>query len=263
MTEIIVFGNEKGGSGKSTTAMHVMIALLLEKKKIGVIDLDIRQKTIFRYLENRQEYSKNNSLNLLFPYKYSVESSREDSKELATQDENQKLASAVTELKKKCDFILIDCPGANTNYSIAAHRMADLLITPINDSLIDFDLLGRVDVKHKKIRKASIYSEMVWNARKHRIGSNLPSMKWLVLRNRMSHLKSRNRQQLDVSVLELSKRLGFKIVPGFSERTIFRELFLSGLTLLDLENTKDWKFTISHIAARNEIRSLMSALSLY
>ena len=262
MTKIIVFGNEKGGSGKSTTAMHVMAYLLQKKQSVGMIDLDIRQKSIFRFLENRTAYSKEMGVDLLLPLKGLVKESLNDSKCLAYQEEEENLNSQIKILRTKCNYILIDCPGANTNFSIFAHKIADLIITPINDSLIDFDLLGRLDTTSKKIKYASIYSEMIWNVRKYRIGRNLTNTNWVVLRNRMSHLNSKNKKQLDASLLELSKRVGFKIVPGFSERTIFRELFVSGLTLLDVNIIKDWNLTLSHIAARNEIRGLMNSLGM-
>ena len=262
MTKIIVFGNEKGGSGKSTTAMHVMAYLLQKNKSVGIIDLDIRQKSIFRFLENREAYSKEMGVSLLFPKKSFAKESSNDSKRLAYKEEEEILTSQIETLTSRCDYILIDCPGSNTNFSIFAHKIADLIITPINDSLIDFDLLGRLETRSKKIKNASMYSEMVWDARKHRVGLNLPSTKWFVLRNRINHLNSKNKQQLDSSLLELSKRIGFKIVPGFSERTIFRELFISGLTLLDVSVIKEWKFTLSHIAARNEIRNLMNSLEI-
>ena len=262
MTRIIVFGNEKGGSGKSTTAMHVMAYLLQKNHHVGIIDLDIRQKSIFRFLENREAYAKEKGVNLVFPQQGFIKVSSSDSKHLAYQEEEEILNTQVKLLQAKCNYILIDCPGSNTNFSIVAHKIADLIITPINDSLVDFDLLGRLDTTSKKIKSASIYSEMIWNVRKYRVGLNLPSSKWLVLRNRMSHLNSKNKQQLNSSLIELSKRVGFKIVPGFSERTIFRELFVSGLTLLDLNIIKDWKFTLSHVAARNEIRSLINSLEI-
>ena len=262
MTKIIIFGNEKGGSGKSTTAIHVMTYLLQKNQKVGIIDLDIRQKSLFRFLENRQAYSKQTGVDLLFPKVGLVKESEHDSKKSAYQDEEEQLGFQIESLKLKCDYILVDCPGSNTNFSIFAHNLADLIITPINDSLVDFDLLGNLDTQSKKIKYASIYSETVWNVRKYRMGLNLPRTKWVVLRNRINHLNSKNKRQLDTSLLELSKRVGFEVFPGFSERTIFRELFVLGLTLLDVDVVKDWKLTVSHIAARNEIRSLANRLGI-
>ena len=54
MAHIIVVGNEKGGAGKSTVAMHVATALARLGHKVGMIDLDLRQKTTARYLANRK-----------------------------------------------------------------------------------------------------------------------------------------------------------------------------------------------------------------
>ena len=49
----IVFANEKGGTGKSTTAVHTAIALAASGHRVGALDLDQRQRTMTRYLENR------------------------------------------------------------------------------------------------------------------------------------------------------------------------------------------------------------------
>src|SRR3954447_22314176 len=49
----IVFANEKGGTGKSTTAVHTAIALAASGHKVAALDLDSRQRTMTRYFENR------------------------------------------------------------------------------------------------------------------------------------------------------------------------------------------------------------------
>ena len=41
---VVVLGNEKGGSGKSTTAFHIAVALLKAGQRVATIDLDCRQK---------------------------------------------------------------------------------------------------------------------------------------------------------------------------------------------------------------------------
>ncbi|MEO1458794.1 MAG: division plane positioning ATPase MipZ, partial [Pseudomonadota bacterium] len=135
-------------------------------------------------------------------------------------------------------------------------------ITPINDSLIDFDLLGRVDPASGQVLGPSIYSEMVWKARQRRAASRRPPMDWVVLRNRISMLESRNKRAVGVVMEQLSKRIGFRIAPGFSERVIFRELFLNGLTLLDIKRGGGITLTMSHVSARQEVRDLVKALSL-
>jgi chromosome partitioning protein len=143
-----------------------------------------------------------------------------------------------------------------------AHEIADTLITPMNDSLVDFDLLARLDPATGRIKGPSVYSEMVWKARQARASRGRRPMDWLVLRNRMAALDARNKRRVGVALGELASRIGFRLVPGFSERVIFRELFLSGLTLLDLNKSDAAAMTMSNIAARQEMRDLMRALSL-
>ncbi|MEM8791652.1 MAG: division plane positioning ATPase MipZ [Pseudomonadota bacterium] len=259
---VIVLGNEKGGSGKSTTAMHLCIALLRAGKSVGTIDLDLRQKSFFRYLENREGYGLRAGVRLLGPERISIEPSKADLRESAEREEHEELTAAVCDLQRDCDFVMIDTPGAVTQFNRTAHQLADTLITPINDSLIDFDLLGRVDPESGKVLGPSIYSELVWEARQRRAVNGLPPMDWVVLRNRMSTLESRNRRQVSHVMKELSARIGFRIAPGFSERVIFRELFLNGLTLLDLKKDGPIAMTLSHVAARQEVRDMVKALEL-
>ena len=63
----IVFANEKGGTGKSTTAVHVAVALAYQGAKVAALDLDTRQKTFFRYCENRSETQRRRNVQLPGP----------------------------------------------------------------------------------------------------------------------------------------------------------------------------------------------------
>jgi chromosome partitioning protein len=128
--------------------------------------------------------------------------------------------------------------------------------------MIDFDLLGRVDPASGKVLGPSVYAEMVWSARQRRAADRRAPTDWVVLRNRMATLDSRNKRRVGTVMTELSRRIGFRIVPGFSERVIFRELFLSGLTLLDLKQGGIVNLTLSHIAARQEVREMVKSLHL-
>ncbi|MEM7506126.1 MAG: division plane positioning ATPase MipZ [Pseudomonadota bacterium] len=259
---VIVLGNEKGGSGKSTTAMHLCVALLRDGKKVGVIDLDLRQQSFFRYLENRQAYSERIGQQLLMPVGEKIEPSTASLRDHADHEDHTTLSDAVARLSETCDFVMIDTPGAVNQLNRSAHQLANTLITPINDSLIDFDLLGRVDPATGKVLGPSVYSELVWEARQRRAVDRRPPIDWVVLRNRMSTLESRNRRQVSKVMADLAKRIGFRISPGFSERVIFRELFLNGLTLLDLKKGGMISLTLSHVAARQEVRDMVKALSL-
>ena len=160
------------------------------------------------------------------------------------------------------DYIVIDCPGSHTRLSQVAHTLADTLITPLNDSFVDFDLLARVDGLTGKIKGPSIYSEMVWGARQMRAQAGLAPIDWIVVRNRLGAQQMHNKKKVGAALEELSRRIGFRVLSGFSERVIFRELFPRGLTLLDLKDTGVDQLNLSNIAARQELRDLMNGLRL-
>ncbi len=260
MAHIIVVGNEKGGSGKSTTCMHVATALARMGHRVGALDLDIRQKTFGRYVENRLAYLDRMGLDLPTPdYRELPEAEGLAAGENAF---DQRLSAAISALEPVSDFIVIDCPGSHTRLSQVAHSLADTLVTPLNDSFVDFDLLARVDPETGAVKGPSIYSEMVWSARQLRAQAGLKPIDWIVLRNRLGAQQMHNKKKVGKALEDLSRRIGFRVAPGFSERVIFRELFPRGLTLLDLKDTGVDQLNISNIAARQEVRDLMLELRL-
>lgn len=262
MAHIIVLGNEKGGSGKSTTSMHLFAALARSGHKVGVIDLDLRQKSFFRYLENREAFVNRTGTKLPMPVREALDYSGLDSATAAQAEEEDRFAQALHRLDQTCSFILIDCPGSHTRYAQMAHAAADTLVTPMNDSLIDFDLLARLNPETGKVLGPSVYAEMVWKARQLRASAGLKPVDWVVLRNRIATLNARNKRRVGSALTELSKRIGFRVIPGFGERVVFREMFLSGLTLLDLKDTGEISLNISNLAARQEVRDVVKALNL-
>ena len=264
MTHVIVLGNEKGGSGKTTTAMHVVVALLKSGARVGAIDLDLRQRSLTRYFENRQKFSELSKKDLLFPIMAEVKASSEDSRAESKRLELENLQTALSSMEG-CDFVIIDCPGANTYLSWLAHIHADTIITPLNDSFVDFDLLARIDQETGRITGPSLYSEMVWEARKHRALSGAAgSIDWVVLRNRLSATRANNKKFMGEKLDDLSTRIGFRLARGFGDRVIYRELFPLGLTLLDLggKGSPVRLSTMSHVTARLEIRTLIASLNL-
>ncbi len=260
---VIVIGNEKGGAGKSTVSVHLSIALLCIGKKVGVIDLDVRQRSLTRYLENRTRWMQNTSAALKMPEIVRLEASKERDLDRAEAEESQRFLTSLGRLKRECDFIIIDAPGGDTFLSRLAHMHADTLITPLNDSFVDFDLLGDVNPQTLEVLRPSFYSEMVWNCRKTKAQTSRRPIDWVVMRNRMSPLAARNKERVGGALEHLSKRIGFRLAPGLSERVIYRELFPAGLTLLDLsESSSNVAFTMSHKAARQELRDLVIVLQL-
>jgi len=260
---VIVVGNEKGGAGKSTVSMHLTVSLMRMGKQVGVIDLDVRQRTLTRYLENRLRWMQSTGARLPMPEIVRVDASTERDLDKAEAEETHRLVSSLQRLKKTCDFILIDAPGGDTFLSRLAHTHADTLITPLNDSFVDFDLLGDVNPQTLEVIRPSFYSEMVWSCRKKKAQTSRRPIDWIVMRNRMSPLAARNKERVGEALDNLSKRIGFRLAPGLSERVIYRELFPAGLTLLDLtEKGSNVSFTMSHVAARQEMRDLIIVLQL-
>lgn len=262
MAHIIVVGNEKGGAGKSTVSMHVATALARMGHKISALDLDLRQRTFGRYVENRKSFLASANLDLPSPTLCELPEIAPETLRPGENIYDHRLSAAVASMEPSNDFILIDCPGSHTRLSQVAHSLADTLITPLNDSFVDFDLLAHTDSAGEKITGPSVYSEMVWNARQLRAQAGLAAIDWIVVRNRMGAQRMVNKEKMERALTNLSKRIGFRVAPGFNERVIFRELFPRGLTLLDLLDIGVKQLNISNVAARQELRDLMKALDL-
>ncbi|HEY0103018.1 MAG TPA: division plane positioning ATPase MipZ [Brevundimonas sp.] len=261
---VIVVGNEKGGAGKSTLAIHVATALLHAGKRVAIIDLDLRQRSMSKFFANRAGWMHGNDQVLPMP----VEPDMGDGKALARAGEDEQLArfeAAFAEAREQADVILIDTPGGDTLLSRTAHGLADQIVTPMNDSFVDFDLLGTVDPVTLDLLKPSIYSESVWEARKHRAitRGRGASIDWIVVTNRLAVAEARNRRRLEERMQKLAGRVGFRMGPGLRDRVIYRELFPFGLTVADLSSTvRPVSVSLAHVAARQELRNLMQALGL-
>ncbi len=260
---IIVLGNEKGGSGKSTTALHLIIALLKRGFSVGSLDLDGRQGTLSRMLQNRGEFVAASGLRLPLPEHRRLLPSRAESRRAAEAEDGAVLDEAQAALAHN-DFLVIDTPGNDTCLSRLGHRRADTLITPMNDSFLDLDLLAHIRSQGDEIQLApSIYSQMVWEARQWRASQAMRPIDWIVMRNRLGHVDAHNKREIAEQLDKLQKRLHFRLAPGFGERVIFRQLFPKGLTLLDLmEPGAEVRLSMSHIAARQELRGLLQAIGL-
>lgn len=262
-SQVIVVGNEKGGAGKSTLAIHIVVGLLHAGHKVAIIDLDLRQRSLSHFFSNRAAWTAANNQPLPMP----IEPDLGDGKALAKADEAQQLSvfEAAFAQAQGADVIVIDTPGGDTALSRTAHALADQIVTPMNDSFVDFDLLGQVDPVTLELLKPSIYSESVWEARKHRAinQGRQASIDWLVVTNRLAVAEARNRRRLDERLAKLSKRVGFRVGPGLRDRVIYRELFPFGLTVADLSaDIRPVAVSLAHVAARQEMRSLMQAMGL-
>jgi chromosome partitioning protein len=260
---VLVIGNEKGGAGKSTIAIHMATALLHAGARVAVLDLDLRQQSMNRFFDNRRKWLENAGATLPEPLTPSGPAA-EILVRAPAEDQIARFDDVIGQAAELADFILVDTPGADTPLSRRAHQSADVIITPLNDSFVDFDMLGQVDPVTLELKKPSLYSESVWEARKVRASATRRMTDWLVLRNRLAATEARNRKRLEDRIQALSRRVGFRIGPGLRDRVIYRELFPFGLTIADLgPGVRPVAVSLSHVAARQELRALMQAVGLH
>lgn len=246
---VIVFANEKGGTGKSTTAVHTAIALAMKGARVSCFDLDHRQRTMGRYLDNRLQTMERVGRPLPMP-RYETH----DGENIA------RFSESLERLGQDTDFLIIDTPGRDDKFGRIAITNADTLVTPMNDSFVDFDLIGQVDPDTFRVTRPSFYSELIWDSRKRRAKADGQTIDWVVLRNRMQHIEARNMKRVSEAIDQLAKRVGFRVIPGLSERVIYRELFPKGLTMLD--SREFGEMGLAHVAARQELREMMAGLAL-
>ena len=154
MTDVIVVGNEKGGAGKSTLAIHLMTALLHEGGRVGALDLDVRQQSLGHFVDNRAAWLAAHGAEAPMPQMVRFDAAIAQ----APEDEARERLDAAFETLSGCDLIVVDTPGADTVLSRAAHARADLIVTPMNDSFVDFDTLGVVDPVTLELKRPSLYS---------------------------------------------------------------------------------------------------------
>ena len=258
---VIVVGNEKGGAGKSTIAIHVATALLHGGAKVAVLDLDLRQQTLGHFFANRAAWLAANGAEAPMPIQHAISSAGDALAKSPDADQLARFEAAFAELAEASDFVIIDTPGSDTAISRAAHARADLIVTPMNDSFVDFDMLGVVDPVTLELKRHSLYAETVWACRKERATVAKKQIDWVVLRNRLAPTEARNRRRLDERVEALSRKVGFRVGPGLRDRVIYRELFPFGLTVADLSTSiRPVAMGLQHVAARQELRALMAAL---
>jgi chromosome partitioning protein len=261
---VIVLGNEKGGSGKSTTALHIAVALLKAGQRVATIDLDSRQQSFTRYIANRQAWAQRTGRDLEIPHHACIRLG--ETMQIAEHEsvELDQFMDAVSAVERTFDFIVIDTPGSDSYLMRLAHSMADTLVTPINDSFLDFDVLGTVDAATYAVTGESHYAEMVRDSRRKRRQLDGATLDWIVVRNRLSMLGSRNTQLVADGLKQLSLQLGFRAIDGFAERVVYREFFPRGLTALDDldELTLGTRPSLGHVTAREEVTGLLRQLKL-
>jgi chromosome partitioning protein len=279
---VVVIGNQKGGSGKSTFAMHIIVALLKAGKRVAYFDLDLNQLTLTRYLGNRHQWVRKHEQKLELPDHYPVteevhsatltrfisrlkkigRSHKDDLNGSSALSHSADLSQFISQLKKigrahKHDFIVIDTPGGVQHLSLIVHGMADTLITPINDSLVDLDVLVAMEQSEQE-PQPSVYAKMVWRALEARRKVTGRTTDWIVVRNRLESVESSNQHQITQVLDVIQRTVGFRVARGLLERPVYREFFAAGLTVLDpIEG-----FTSVAGPARLEVQSLIREIGL-
>lgn len=261
---IFVVGNEKGGAGKTTCSMHLIIGLLDRGYNVASIDVDSRQHSLTSYINNRESYNQQNIDHKVdMPMHFHLNEVVNNSIEEKDRQEKLQFEQVFGTAKNHADYIVIDTPGSHTNLSRIAHSYADTVITPVNDSFVDLDVIAKITGDNFEVSKPSIYSQMLWEQKMERASRDQGSIEWIVVRNRLSNIDAQNKRNVSSALEKLAKRVSFRVLPGFSERVIFRELFPFGLTLLDLKKANFNKsFSLSHVAARQELRDFLDSLGV-
>ena len=261
---VIVVANEKGGTGKSTVSINIVIGLLKAGYRVASIDLDTRQRTLTRFLENRHSWGASTAQAMEMPFHHALDRGGSTSVADNETQEFARFAEAVAQIEHDYEFLVIDTPASDSYLMRLAHSLADTLVSPLNDSFIDVDVFSRVH--HDRAQRGSIahYAELVLEARRRRRQVDAGLIDWVLLRNRVASIQSNNSRQIASSLSRLAPELQFRTAEGLHDRVIFRELFPIGLTALDpIEDAaKNGALTNSQVAARKEIIALIETLRL-
>ena len=261
---VIVVGNEKGGTGKSTLSIHLSVALMKAGFRVATIDLDTRQQTLTRFFENRRSWAQSAPWDVELPLHFAPQRGNSESVRDNETVEFAAFADAVTQIEHEFEFVVIDTPASDSYLMRLAHSLADTLVSPVNDSYIDVDVFSRVHHDRSKRGAVAHYADLVIEARRKRHLVDNGMIDWVIVRNRIASLQSNNAKQIAVSLGRMASELKFRPAEGLHDRVIFRELFPIGLTALDPieEAMKTGTLSSSQQSARREIEELVGTLQL-
>ena len=261
---VIVVGNEKGGTGKSTLSIHLSVALMKAGFRVATIDLDTRQQTLTRFYENRGSWAKSAPWDVELPFHFALERGNSDNVRDNETREFADFAEAIGQVEHAFEFVVIDTPASDSYLMRLAHSLADTLVSPVNDSYIDVDVFSRVHHDRTKRGAVAHYADLVLDARRKRQQVDQGMIDWVIVRNRIASLQSNNAKQIAVSLSRMSSELKFRPADGLHDRVIFRELFPIGLTALDPieEAMRTGALSTSQQSARREIEELVATLQL-
>jgi chromosome partitioning protein len=248
-SHIIVFANEKGGVGKSTTAFHICVALCNAGHKVAALDIDLRQLTLDRALNARMDSAREYGVDLLGPRQI-----------LLAQSTEAELETKIRMAQIECAFIIIDVGGHDSAIARRAIFMADTIVTPVNDSFIDLDMLGRIDPRTGELKTLGAFARLVEHLKEPGLALRARPLDWVVMQNRARGMTTKNERKFIDALNAIAPVAGFRLIPGLRERVVYRELFPIGLTLFDLGMIPN--LGRAQPAAQKEIAQMIDALNL-
>ncbi len=220
---VITFANEKGGVGKSTLAFHCAVALAHAGHDVLAIDLDRRQHSLDTAFTNRDATARSLQVDLPRPRHLVLD------KPCGAQ-----LNQEITRIGAKASIIILDVAGHDSRIARYAMAMADTLITPMNSSGVDLDLLGKFDPVNHRLKQPGAFAQLVCGLQHERRERGMKELDWVVMKNRVRTTERRQQERIDDALAQLATSIGFRMGEGFRERVAYRELFAFGLTHLDL-----------------------------
>jgi len=222
---VVVFANEKGGVGKSTLAFHCCVSLCDAGYDVTVVDLDRQQQTLARALTNRDATARSLDVDLPRPRYLVLES-----------QSGALLSQEIARVGSASDFVIIDVAGSDSAIARRAIALADTLVTPVNSSFVDIDLLGCFNPVTMQLKGEGHFTRLVNELRIERQARNLKPLDWVVMKNRVRSSERRQQSRIDQALDQLAETARFRLGIGLSERVAYRELFLFGLTHLDVKH---------------------------
>jgi len=247
--QVITVANEKGGAGKTTLAAHIAVSLASAGYRVLAIDLDRRQRSLSRFFASRDATARRLGVGL--PMVRHI---------VLNQTSGAMLFQEIARAGPDCQVVVIDAPGADSPIVRRAIAMADKLVTPVNLSFVDLDLLAHFNPVTQDYVSPGCFAEAVQGLAATRAEMGMAATDWIVVPNRIRSGSDKARESCFTALRRLTMQVGFRLGTGLGERAAFRELQLLGLTQLDLQHIP--ALPRAHSVARKEILRLHSELRL-
>lgn len=219
----ILFANEKGGVGKSTLAFHTAVALANRGYQVLAVDLDARQRSFARTIDNRHGTAVCLGIDLPTPRCVVLD-----------KPSGALLAQEIARLGAKCDVVVIDAPGHDVPVVRRAIVIADTLVTPVNASFFDLDVIARFDPVTDRMREAGPFARTVLDLRAEQDKRGSKPAEWIVVKNRVRIAEKSHLARTIPRLEQIAEKFGLRLAEGLRERVAYRALLQFGLTAPDL-----------------------------